>query len=61
MLYYVHENPEKVLIDKVPKGSKWSEFLFDYWDFQSQKDFMEEFTATVDVKRYGNNKIYVNW
>ena len=61
MFHYMHENPEKVLIDKVPKGYKWSEYLFDYWDFTSQKDFMEEFTTTLDVNRYGNDKIYVNW
>ena len=61
MFDYVHENPEKVLIDKVPRGYKWSEFLFDYWDFRSQKDFMDEFTTTVDVNRYGNDKLYVNW
>ena len=61
MFSYVHENLDKMLIDKVPKGSKWSEFLFDYWDFWSQKDFMDEFTTTVDVNRYSNDKIYVNW
>ena len=54
-------SPENNLIDKVPKGTKWNEFLFDYWDFTSQKDFTEEFTTSVDVNHYGNDKIYVNW
>ena len=61
MFDYIHANPKNVLIDKVPKGSKWSEFLFDYWNYLSQKDFMDEFTTSVDVNHYGNDKIYVNW
>ena len=61
MFDYMHENPENVLIDKVLKGSKWSKFLFDYWDYLSQKDFIDEFTTSNDVNRYGNDKIYINW
>ena len=61
MFDYIHANHENVLIDKVLKGSKWSEFLFDYWDYFSEKDFMDEFTTSADINCYGNDKIYVNW
>ena len=57
----IHTNPENIPIEKVPKGSKWSELLFDYWDYLSKKDFSQEFPTGVDVNHYGNNKIYVNW
>ena len=60
MFDYVHHNPDNVLIDKMQKGSKWNEFLFDYWDYRSQKYFMDKFTTSVDVNRFGNDKIYVN-
>ena len=61
MFDYTHMSPENYLIAKVPKGTKWNEFLFDYWDYTCQKDFTEEFTTTVDVNCFGNDKIYVNW
>ena len=61
MFHYSHLSPENILIDKVPKGLKWNEFLFDYWDYKSQKDLTEEFTTSLDVNHYGNDKIYVSW
>ena len=61
MFDYTHTSPENVLIPKAPKGSKWNEFLFDYWDYKSQIDFAVEFTTSVDVNQYGNDNIYVNW
>ena len=60
MFDYTHLSPENIWIPKVPKGSKWNEFLFDCWDYRSQKDFAEEFTTSLDVNCYGNDKIYVN-
>ena len=36
---YLHESPEGHMINKVPKGYNWGEFLFDFWDFTSQQDF----------------------
>ena len=50
-----------MLINKVPKGTKWNDYLFDYWDFKSQCDFEEEFTTTTDVNCFGNDKVFVNW
>lgn len=59
MFYYTHLSPNN--IPKVLKGSKCNEFLFDYWGYKSQKDFAEEFTTSLDVNCYENDKIYVNW
>ena len=29
---FLHESPSGHMISYVPKGYKWSEFLFDFWD-----------------------------
>ena len=57
---YFHESPEGHMINKVPKGYNWGEFLFDFWDFTSQQDFKEEFT-TLAVNHNGHGKLFCNW
>ena len=34
----VHESLSGMMIDKVPKGYKWNDFIYDYWDYMSQLD-----------------------
>ena len=58
---YFHESPEGRMINKVPKGYNWGEFLFDFWDFTSQQDFKEEFTTTLAVNHNGHGKLFCNW
>ena len=41
---FLHESPSCHMISYVPKGCKWPEFLFDFWDFTSQNDFDDEYT-----------------
>ena len=36
---FLHESPSGRMISKVPKGYKWGEFLFDFWDYTSQNDY----------------------
>ena len=40
------------MISYVPKGYKWSEFLFDFWDFTSLNDFDDEYTTIMDTLRF---------
>ena len=61
LLDYIHESPTGLLINKIPRGTKWNDFLFDYWDYKSQCDFKEELITTLDVNRFENDKIFVNW
>ena len=58
---FLHESPSGHMISYVPKGYKWSEFLFDFWDFTSQQDFKDEFTTSLCVNHNGHSKIYCNW
>ena len=58
---FLHESPSGRLITKVPKGYKWGEFLFDFWDYTSQNDFKEEFMTTLSVNHNGFGKIFCNW
>ena len=32
---YMHESLSGMIINKVPKGTKWNDFLYDYWDYTS--------------------------
>ena len=61
LLEFIHKSPTGMLINKVPKGKKWNDYLYDFWDYQSQCDFDNEFTTTMDVNCFGNDKIYINW
>ena len=58
---FLHESPSGRLITKVPKGYKWGEFLFDFWDYTSQNDFKEEFMTTLSVNHNRFGKIFCNW
>ena len=58
---YLHQSPSGRMISDVPKGYKWGEFLFDFWDFTLQNDFKEEFTTTWSVNHNGFGKIFCNW
>ena len=58
---YIHESPSGMLINKVPKGSKWNDFIYDYWDYTSKLDFEDEFMTTIDVNRFGHDKVFINW
>ena len=58
---YMHESPSGMIINKVPKATEWNDFLYDYWDYTSKLDFEDEFTTTIDVNRFGNDKVFINW
>ena len=58
---FLHEHPSGCMISYVPKGYKWSEFLFDFWDFTSQQGFLDEFMTSLSVNHNGHSKIYCNW
>ena len=58
---FLHESPSGCMISYVPKGYKWSEFLFDFWDFTSQLNFEDEFTTSLCINHNGHSKIYCNW
>ena len=55
------ETQRKFWSTKCPKAWNGGEVFLWLLGFWSQKDFVDEFTTTVDVTRYSNNKIYVNW
>ena len=61
MFEFLHESPSGRMISHVPKGFKWSEFLFDFWDFMSQQDFADEYITSLCVNHNGHSKIYCNW
>ena len=43
---------------KFQKGYKWNDFIYDYWDYMSQLDFEDEFMTTIDVNRFGHDKVF---
>ena len=58
---FLHQSPSGHMVSYVPKGYKWSEFLFDFWDFASLNNFDDEYTTSRCVNHYRHSKIYCNW
>ena len=63
MTLYLNSRMNRLVVISyhVPKGYKWSEFLFDFWDFTSLNDLDDEYSTSLYVNHYRHSKIYCNW
>ena len=49
----IHINENGVCIPSVPLTKKWSEFLFNLWNWHTHELFEESFVTQIDVNRCG--------
>ena len=57
----IHENDNNIFVTSCPLTKKWSEFLFDVFNWRTHELFEENFVTQLDVNRMGKGKIYVAW
>ena len=57
----IHINENGVCIPSVPLTKKWSEFLFDLWNWCTHELFEENYVTQMDVNRCGCGKLYAAW
>ena len=57
----IHINKNRVCVASVPLTKKWSEFLFDLWNWHTHELFEENFVTQIDVNRCGRGKLYAAW
>ena len=51
LLDFFDDNKEGELINSIPGGYKWQDFMFDFWDFKQQQKFHNCFTTSLEVNR----------
>ena len=57
----IHINENRVCVPSVPLTKKWSEFLFDLWNWRTHELFEENFVTQIDVNHCGCGKLYAVW
>ena len=57
----IHINKNGVCVPSVPLTRKWSEFLFDLWNWRTHKLLEENYVTQIDVNRCGRGKLYAAW
>ena len=57
----VHENDNSIFVTSCPLTKKWSEFLFDVFNWRTHELFEENYVTELAVNRRGKGKIYVAW
>ena len=49
LLGFFHDNKDCELVDNIPGGYKWQDFIFDYWDLKQQQKFQNHYTTSLEV------------
>ena len=57
----IHENDNNIFVTSCPLTKKWSEFLFDVFNWKTHELFEENYVTELDVNRHGKGKIYAAW
>ena len=57
----VHENDYNIFVTSCPPTKKWSEFLFDVFNWRTHELFEQNYVTDLEVNRRGNGKIYASW
>ena len=58
----VHENDyNSIFVTSCPLTKKWSEFLFDVFNWRTHELFEQNYVTDLEVNRRGNGKIYASW
>ena len=57
----VHENDNSIFVTSCPLTKKWSEFLFDVFNWRTHEQFEENYVTELAVNRWGKGKIYAAW
>ena len=57
----VHENDNSIFVTSCPLTKKWSEFIFDVFNWRTHKLFEENYVTELAVNRQGKGKIYAAW
>ena len=58
---FVHENDNGCVVTSTPMSKKWSEFLFDVFNWKTHELFERNYVTELDVNRQGKGKIYAAW
>ena len=53
LLDFFHDNKDGELVDSIPGGYKWQDFIFDYWDFMQQQKLQNHYTTSLKVNGGG--------
>ena len=54
----IHIKENGVCVPSVPLTKKWSEFLFDLWNWCTHELFEENYVTQMDVNHCGRGKLY---
>ena len=53
----IHINENGVCVPSVPLTKKWSEFLFDLWNWRTHELFEENYVTQINVNHCGRGKL----